>query len=352
MKAAYCPYRLHFKNPAVTSRDVMLHKDTYIVKVWDDANPAIFGIGECALFRGLSFDDRQGYEDALAEACRCIDLFDHVALRAEWPSIAFGLETAVRDLQNGGAMRPYPSPWSDGAYGIRINGLVWMGSIPEMRQRVAEKMAQGFTCVKLKIGGQNFDDELKILQSIRELVPSERDLEIRLDANGAFNPAEAIEKLHLLSRYGIHSIEQPIRQGQWDEMYEICRKSPIPIALDEELIGVNDPETKHRMLERIRPHYIILKPALCGGISGSEEWISIAESLDIGWWVTSALESNIGLNAIAQWTSTLGVKMPQGLGTGGLYTNNFESPVCQSGERLWYDISKQWIIPDLPWICP
>lgn len=349
-KAAYCPYRLIFKNPAVTSRDVMLHKDTYFVKVWDDSNPMVCGIGECALFKGLSCDDRPGYEDMLAEACRRIDSLDTALLRREWPSIAFGLETAVRDLNTGGMMRPYSSTWSDGAYGIRINGLVWMGSINEMRERVAQKIAQGFTCVKLKIGGQDFDDELKILQSIRDLMPSERDLEIRLDANGAFLPVDAMDKLYQLSQYGIHSIEQPIRQGQWEEMADICRRSPISIALDEDLIGINDPVLKHSMLELIRPHYVILKPSLCGGISGSEEWISIARNMGIGWWVTSALESNIGLNAIAQWTSTLEVKMPQGLGTGGLYVNNIESPMCQHSERLWYDINRKWIIPDLPWI--
>lgn len=348
LKADYSPFRLQFRQPARTSREVMLTKETYFVRVYDDLDPERFGLGECAVFRGLGCDDKPEYESMLCEVCRNVDSLNINELRLSWPSIAFGFETALADFGNGCVRYPYPSEWSEGMYGIVINGLVWMGSIDEMRSRVAEKIEAGFKCVKLKIGGQKFDEEVAILSSLRKQFPAER-LEIRLDANGAFSPDNALERLEILSRFAPHSIEQPIRQGQWNEMSDLCRKSPIPIALDEELIGLNKPVEKIGMLEAIRPAYVILKPSLCGGFGGADEWIDMATARGIGWWATSALESNVGLNAIAQWVSQKRPLMPQGLGTGLLYTNNITSPLRQQGQELFYDKLGQWKMPEIQW---
>lgn len=347
LKAEYCRYTLDFYEPARTSRQTMLDKLTYFIRVYDDADPTTFGIGECALFKGLSCDDRPDYEEKLADVCRSIDSVSPDVLR-DYPSIAFGVETAIMDLRNGGLRCPFPSPWSNGEGGIVINGLVWMGSVEQMRQRIADKIAQGFKCVKFKIGGEDFSQEVKLLESVRQSFGPDR-LEIRLDANGAFTPDNALAKLRRLAQLDVHSIEQPIRQGQYEAMSAICADSPIAIALDEELIGINDPEKKLAMLTAVRPTYIILKPALCGGFSGAMEWISIARLQNIDWWATSALESNIGLNAIAQWVSTLHTEMPQGLGTGALYGNNIESPLTLNGQTLTYNPQSHWTLPHFKW---
>jgi len=348
LKAAYCKYNLSFIIPAVTSRAVMHSKCTYFIKVWDSENPDCKGYGECALFKGLSCDDVPGYENMLHQVCARIDTIAGDDLM-EYPSIRFGVETAVADLRSGGVMRPFPSQWSNGESEIPINGLVWMGTETEMNARVDEKLSRGFRCVKFKIGGIDFNQELSILERIRRSHPPE-ELEIRLDANGAFTSDNAMERLRRLSLLDIHSIEQPVKPGQCDVMSRICAESPIPICLDEELIGVNDPESQRLLLEMERPSYIILKPALCGGFSGAQGWIDLAVSLGIGWWMTSALESNIGLNAIAQWTSIKNVTMPQGLGTGALYANNIISPLYQTRDVLRYDPWVKWEIPDLSWI--
>lgn len=340
MKAAYKKYTLCFKNPAITSRNTLLTKETYFIKVWDDGNPECFGVGESALFRGLGADDRPGYEDKLGEVCENIDNFDVESL-SEWSSIQFGIETALADLENGGRRIIADTPFSRGEYGIKINGLVWMGNKDEMEQRIKEKLSDGFGCLKLKIGGIDFESELSLIKAIREKF-SPQILELRLDANGAFSPDTALANLETLSGYSIHSIEQPIRQGQWAEMARICSSSPIPIALDEELIGINDVTDKQRMLDTVLPQYIILKPSLAGGLGGSDEWIKTAEERGIKWWATSALESDIGLNAIAQWVSGYDISMPQGLGTGRLYENNIASPLRCKGERLYYDPSGSW----------
>lgn len=347
LKAEFSKYELIFKEPARTSRQVMMTKTTYFIKVYDECDPAKYGIGECALFKGLSCDDVPEYEERLGKVCRNMDSLTPEDL-VEFPSIRFGVETALADLRNGGCRKPFPSGWSDGEGAIVINGLVWMGSIEQMRRRIEEKLMAGFKCLKFKVGGEDFLREYELLEAVRKRF-SPDELTIRLDANGAFTRDNASERLRKLASFDIHSIEQPIRQGQADAMAKLCRESPIPIALDEELIGVNDAEDKYRLLEKIRPAYIILKPALCGGFSGSMEWISIASLLNIGWWATSALESNIGLNAIAQWVSTLPHTMPQGLGTGALYTNNIASPLCQQGEVLIYNPSQQWELPELSW---
>lgn len=347
LSASYCRYRLIFKSEARTSRSVMLHKNTWFVRLHDSESGKT-GIGECALFEGLSSDDKPTYEARLSGACRALMEGRNPDLR-DYPSIRFGVETALTDLANGGEMKPFPSSWSLGERAIAINGLVWMGSAEQMQERVAQKIDAGFKCVKLKIGGVDFDDEVAILRSIRSAF-SANQIEIRLDANGAFAPSEALRKLDILASFDIHSIEQPIRQNQLKEMAEICRKSPIPIALDEELIGRNSTDEKKRMLEMVRPAYVILKPALCGGFSGADEWINVAETVGLGWWATSALESNIGLNAIAQWVSLKDTKMPQGLGTGALYVNNIESPIVQTGDSLRYNSEECWVIPEMQWM--
>ena len=347
LKAEFAPYELVFKEPARTSRQVMQTKSTYFIKVWEEDSPDIFGLGECALFKGLSCDDVPDYEDKLSETCRDINILRTDDL-LHYPSIRCGVETALFDLKNGGVRCPFPSPWSEGKDNIVINGLVWMGSIDQMSRRIEEKLRAGFKCLKFKVGGEDFEQEYSLLDGVRRRF-GVGELTIRLDANGAFMPEDALTKLDRLSALDIHSIEQPIHAGQIEEMARICAESPIPVALDEELIGVNDTEQKYKLLERINPRYIILKPALCGGFSGSMEWISIANLLGIEWWATSALESNVGLNAIAQWLSGMQHNMPQGLGTGALYLNNIASPVSQEGEGLIYKPSFNWELPELSW---
>ena len=332
LKASYTKYNLHFKAPAGTSRGVLLDKTTYFIRIWDDLCPEAVGVGECALFVGLSDDDRPGYEEKLQFVCNHIDSIQLEQLTA-WSSIRFGVEMAKHNLLNGGDIY-FPSSFTAGQHSIEINGLIWMGSREAMLQSIQQKLADGFHCLKLKIGAIDFEAELSLLDYIRQRF-SRHELELRVDANGAFAPSEAMVKLSALEMFDLHSIEQPIRQGQWNDMASLCQSTPIPIALDEELIGVSELTKKQELLETIQPQYIILKPALCGGFEGAEEWIRLAEERNIGWWVTSALESNIGLNAIAQWVSTLPITMPQGLGTGQLYTNNLPTCLVQKGGELW-----------------
>lgn len=350
LKAAYTHYRLEFNFQALTSRGALPHKDTYYIKVWDDSTPERYGIGECALFKGLSSDDRPNYEETLSHLCHCINNGTQCDI-SKWSSIRFGLETALLDFENGCSRLPFPSEFTEGKGSVDINGLVWMGTLEQMAERAEQKIREGFRCIKFKIGGTDFNEELRLLDMIR-LQHGPDELEIRVDANGAFKPDDALEKLKRLSVLDIHSIEQPIAAGHWEEMSFLCENSPVAIALDEELIGINAPEEMHKMLYYIHPAYIILKPALCGGFSGATDWINNAESKGIGWWVTSALESNIGLNAIAQWTAAMNVKIPQGLGTGALYTNNFVSPLTLKGDKMTYNPAKGWDISTLQWIIP
>lgn len=305
-------------------------KETFIVSVNDDAVPGITGTGECAMFRGLSAEDTPLYETQLAQACISPETLPAIS------SIRFGFETALLDLRNGGDGRFVDNAFTKGEKPIRINGLIWMGDKRVMKERIREKLDKGFRCVKLKIGGIDFNDELALLRYIRQEYAPDI-LELRVDANGAFSPHTAMEHLERLAEFNLHSIEQPIRQKQWDEMARLCRLSPIPIALDEDLIGFHSDEEKMRMLDTVKPQYIILKPSLCGGFAESDNWIRAAEARGIGWWATSALESNIGLNAIAQWVSKYDPQMPQGLGTGALYTNNFPSPLRLIGEELYFN---------------
>ena len=332
--AKFYPYTLNFKRPSGTSRGVLNTKETYFIEVFEDDKK---GIGECALFRGLSFDDDDDYEAALEWTCRNISLsIDD--LREELvnhPSIIFGVEQALLNLQHQGDVY-FPSDFTDGKDSIKINGLIWMGTSDYMKEQLEEKLSKGFSCIKLKIG-VDWNAEKQILKSLREQFPNDK-IELRVDANGAFSPEQAKIVLQELAELHIHSIEQPIQAGNWKAMAELCHSTPTPIALDEELIGVLNYESKKTLIKEIKPQYIILKPALVGGFSGSDEWIQLAEQNNIGWWITSALESNIGLNAIAQYTYTKNNPMPQGLGTGGLFTNNFETNLHLEGERLWFDI--------------
>lgn len=340
MKATYQKYILNFKQASGTSRGVLKTKETYFLKLIDEDK---IGIGECGLFKGLSIDDRPDYEEKLNWLCQNINanIDDLLAELIEFPSIQFGLEQAVLSLKSKTPFELFPSKFTETKDAVNINGLIWMGSEAFMKQQISDKLKAGFSTIKMKIGAIDFKTELALLKSIRTNFSS-NEIELRVDANGAFKPDEALEKLKRLSEFEIHSIEQPIKQGQIYEMAALCEKTPLPIALDEELIGVFNVTKKQELLQIINPQYIILKPSLGGGFIGSEEWIKLAEIQQIGWWITSALESNIGLNAIAQWTYSLGNKMPQGLGTGSLFTNNFKSPLEVKNGHLYYNSTKNW----------
>ena len=328
------PRTLHFKQPAGTSRGVYTTRRVWYLHLTSDSQPGREGIGECAPLPNLSCDDLPHYEQLLSSLCQeaAQSGIDYERLRP-YPSILFGLETAFRHFERGTASL-WDTPFSRGEQGIPINGLIWMGSYTQMLAQIEAKMQAGFRCIKLKIGAIHFEEELSLLKMIRRHF-SAKEIELRVDANGAFSPAEALEKLQRLSELDLHSIEQPIRAGQWDSMAHLSQLSPLPIALDEELIGVHSTSRKKELLETIHPQYIILKPSLHGGLRGSQEWIAAASQLGIGWWITSALESNIGLNAIAQWCATLHNPLPQGLGTGALFTDNIPMPLEVRGDELW-----------------
>jgi o-succinylbenzoate synthase len=369
MQVSWEKYVLRFRERAITSRNSMLEKSTWLLRIRDEQLPGGELMGEAAMFEGLSQEDTPAFEAQLDKACsqatQCSSMAEVMAQLPPISAIRFGFESA---LLRGGL---YPTSgreqaWLNGQEGLRINGLVWMGDKPTMRRRIREKLDAGFRCVKLKIGGIDFEDEVDLLRLIRqEFSPAE--IELRLDANGGFTPENALERLNRLAEFEVHSLEQPIKPKQFEAMHRICRQSPIPIALDEELIGFHTDAEKQAILTAIQPQYIILKPSLCGGFREADRWIALAQQQQIGWWATSALESNIGLEAIARWTASkqplsasehplsepiLSGKpsseqspsgnpssddfMPQGLGTGNLYTNNLPSPLTLRGERLWY----------------
>ncbi|MCQ2203759.1 MAG: o-succinylbenzoate synthase [Bacteroidales bacterium] len=332
------PVRLQFKQPAGTSRGVYTYRDIWYVTVSDTTTGNI-GIGECAPLPDLSCDRGPNYYSRLLTACQTTEHLGYIDydMLSNCPSILMGLETAFRHLQTR-SFKLFDNSFTRGEMSIQINGLVWMGNYDEMLSRIAEKQEKGFKCIKLKIGAINFKDELKLIEIIRSNFTSSQ-IELRVDANGAFNAEDAMTKIKQLAKYDIHSIEQPIKPAQWDKMNKLCCYSPIPIALDEELIGINNTKNKKQLLSTIRPQYLVLKPSLHGGFHGSEEWISLAELMGIKYWVTSALESNIGLNAIAQWTAEHSPTLPQGLGTGQLFTDNFPTPLTLIGEQMCYDNS-------------
>lgn len=340
MEAKYQKYILNFKQASGTSRGVLRTKETFflVLKHGDTV-----GVGECGLFRGLSCDDRPDYEQKLQWLCDNVHLSKEYLLNEliEFPSIQFGLEQALQSFKSTNPFELFPSEFTNATTSIPINGLIWMGSKEFMQKQIRQKLKDGFTTIKMKIGAIDFNTELELIKSIRKEFTSS-EIELRVDANGAFKPENALDKLKQLSVFELHSIEQPIKQGQWQEMAALCEQTPLAIALDEELIGVFDVTKKQEVLQTIQPQYIILKPSLVGGINGCNEWIGLAKKQNIAWWITSALESNIGLNAIAQYTHSLGVTMPQGLGTGGLFTNNFDSPLQVNNGHLHYNYNKKW----------
>lgn len=340
MEASCFKRELHFKRPSGTSRGVIAQKETWFLVIEQDGKK---GIGECGILRGLSADDRPDYEQKLQWVCDNIRLGEEKLWEelAEFPSIQFGVEMAFRSLESENRFELFPSEFTKGKKPIAINGLVWMGNDDFMLEQIRAKIASGFRCIKLKIGAIDFEKELGLLRFIRSNF-SEEEIEIRVDANGAFTSESALYKIIQLYEFKLHSIEQPIAKNQHDSLSALCKNSPIPIALDEELIGIFNSAQKESLLQKVKPQFIVLKPSFIGGFRGTREWISLAEKYGIGWWVTSALESNIGLNAIAQWTFLLGTSIAQGLGTGALYTNNINSPLEVKNGNLWYNPNMEW----------
>lgn len=342
LKIEYRKLSLQFKNPVGTSRGILHYKTSWFLLLYKIDSPNIIGIGECPILCGLSLDDKPDFENNLIDVCKKIN--QGVSIKkldlTNLPSIRFGLETALLDLENNGKHIIFSSDFTEVNKGIYINGLIWMGGFDFMKTQLDQKIKQGFNCVKFKIGGLDFEKELSLLSYVRSFYGN--DLIIRLDANGAFSPEETLKKLQQLSVYNIHSIEQPIKAGQKEQMTYICLNSPIPIALDEELIGLFYANEMEDLINALKPKYLVLKPSLLGGFEATDTIINIAEKEKIGWWITSALESNIGLNAIAQYTYTKKNSSHQGLGTGQLFTNNISSPLEIIGEKLYYNKNKNW----------
>ncbi len=355
LKADFHRHTLRFRFAAGTSRGVLTQRDTYIVRLYDEDQPGVVGHGECAPLPGLSLDDQPDFADKLAGICHYfselnLELFPfnvpiilNQLISQQLPSILFGFETAMLDYMNGGRRVIHSNEFVQGQRDLPINGLIWMGDYDSMQAQIDQKLADGFTTLKLKIGAINFDQELALLQNIRSRFSADQ-ITLRVDANGAFSPADAPRRLAQLAELDLHSIEQPIRAGQPEAMADLCRQQVLPIALDEELIGCMEYIEKFRLLKKIQPQFIILKPTLLGGMRHCDEWIEIANRLGIGWWITSALESNIGLNAIAQHAAQYKHLLPQGLGTGQLYENNFASPLTVEHGYLRYDLAKPWSI--------
>jgi len=344
MKATYYKYVLNFKNPSGTSRGVLTQKETWFIVIQQNGKS---GVGECGILRGLSIDDRNDYEEKLKWTCQNIHLGNDKLWSEliEFPSIQLGVEMAFGSLEaKNNPFKIFESDFTKGKKNIPINGLIWMGEKEFMKEQIEQKIKEGFRCIKLKIGAIDFEKELDLLYFIRRNF-NENQIEIRVDANGAFSKSNALDKINQLSDYKLHSIEQPIAKNQPDIMSYLCKNTLFPIALDEELIGVFFKDEKEKLLQKIQPQYIVLKPSLIGGFKGTKQWIELAEKYNIGWWITSALESNIGLNAIAQFTFLQNNPLPQGLGTGSLYTNNIQSPLVVKKGELCYDISKKWIFP-------
>ena len=344
MLASFKKYTLQFKQPSGTSRGVYTTRDSWFIFLNDGINT---GIGECAPLPDLSIDSLKKMNSKLLQVCQEIDYFRQSPEElSAWPSIRFGLETALLDLKNGGSRIIFPSAFTRGETGIPINGLIWMGTPEFMKQQIRSKIEAGFRCIKMKIGALDFETEFELLKAIRrEFSPEE--ITLRVDANCAYTYPIVLEKLKRLADLQLHSIEQPIATARWQEMAKLCEQSPVAIGLDEELIGITTTAEMKKMLATIRPAYLILKPSLHGGFAGCEKWIELAKEFGTGWWITSALESNIGLNAIAQWTFQLNTTTEQGLGTGQLFTNNFDSPLEIENDRLWFRPQKNWDLEKL-----
>lgn len=333
-------HQLHFQKPARTSRSIMNSRKVYYIKVWNAKNEEKCGWGEFAPLDGLSIEGSEFHDDIK------MLLHGHVSVSQlkpllNYPSVRFGIEAADLDLCNGGHRIWFPGPFNEGEESVPINGLIWMGDKSYMLQQIRQKLTDGYPCLKLKIGGIDFTDEVKLLTFIRkEFSPQE--LELRLDANGSFTPDAAEERLKILSNFDIHSIEQPIRAGQWETMASLCENSPIPIALDEELIGIRTKKEKQNLLETIRPQHLIFKPSLIGGLKETMDYIELCNHSGTGWWITSALESNVGLNILAQFCAHQRVKVVQGLGTGKLFKNNIPSPLQEENGMIFANPQKKW----------
>lgn len=342
LQAKISEQTLIFKKPATTSRGSYSERRIFYLTIWNSNNPLVRGVGECAPLKGLSIDDVPEYESILHKLVvqinknKATEDFDFDS----FPSIKFGLETALLDLKFGGKKIIYQNFYAIGRQGLPINGLIWMDTLDAMKTEALDKIEKGFDCIKVKIGALRFEDDCELLDFIRKQKKG-KELIIRVDANGAFQPDEALDKLKALKHFNIHSIEQPIRKGQLEAMSALCSKSPIPIALDEELIGYREESEFERLLSKIKPKFIVLKPNLVGGFVQCEKWIKVAESLKIQWWITSALESNIGLNAIAQYTANFSSKIHQGLGTGNLYINNVPPYTKIEKGYLWRDMGNE-----------
>lgn len=331
IKFSYTPYRLKFKEPGGTSRGILYEKLTYIIKLQDQENADLKVYGEVPYFQGLSKEPLEIVESKLKDLCK-ITNYKEITEESGLSSLDFGIQQIRNAIKNYETGFCFPSPFTQNSTTITINGLIWMGAFSEMYKRVLKKIEDGFTCIKLKIGAINWDDEILLIKKLRDI--GGENLTIRVDANGAFSVEECMYRLDTLSRYNIHSIEQPIQAGNYKEMKKICESSPIPVALDEDLVGLPVNEQREELLNYIKPAYLILKPALCFGFNGASDWIKRAERNNIGWWITSALESTIGLTAIAEYTGALNPNVPQGLGTGNLYYNNFLSPLRLLNDKL------------------
>ncbi len=353
--ASYHKHLLNFKFGAGTSRGTLTTHTVYYLKIWGEAQPEVVGIGEAAPLKGLSIDDRVDFETEVQHLCKALHGIEWQA-DEDWilnfagdfvadnlPSLRFALEVALLDLSKGGKRQIFDNDFYKSTYSLPINGLIWMGTPEFMLQQIEDKLAQGFKCIKMKIGAIDFEQELALLDYIREKYTPEQ-ITLRVDANGAFKPTEALHKLTQLAHRGLHSIEQPIAPHQEEEMEVLCQQSPLAIALDEELINIQDDFVKEDMLATIRPQFIILKPTLLGGLKATQHWIQLAEKLGVGWWITSALESNIGLNAICQFTANYRPQLPQGLGTGSLYYNNITAPLEIQKDQITYNANKPWNI--------
>ncbi|WP_244880325.1 o-succinylbenzoate synthase [Saccharicrinis fermentans] len=339
---------MSFNTPGGTSRGVLKTKNSWYVEIYEQTKPDVVGIGECSILPRLSVDDKPHLESKLTEVCEQINIYAHSLHESltEWPAIRFALEMALLDLQNGGGKKIFHSDFVVGMKAIPINGLIWMGEMEYMQEQLEQKLKAGFDCIKIKVGALDFKKEIELIKEIRRRYDASQ-IEVRVDANGAFSPDEALDKMIQLSKLDIHSIEQPIKAGQWQVMADLCKETPLPIALDEELIGLDDFQTKEEMLSIIKPQYVILKPSLLGGFKASDEWVRIAEAQNVGWWATSALEGNVGLNAIAQWTAIHDNSMPQGLGTGQVFSNNVSSPLEVKKGHLFYNINEPWgVLPE------
>lgn len=341
LHATFHPYTLHFKKPAGTSRGALLHKETWFLCLRDPAEPNRLGVGECSPQPGLSRDDLPQLPQKLADVCEQINRgrpLEQIDLRG-WPAVQTALDLARQDWQTGGQQHLYDSAFARGEVSLPIHGLIWMGSPAEVLAQVQQKVKAGVPVIKMKVGALPFADELALLAEIRRVAPRH---ELRLDANGAFSIDEALAKLKALAAFDVHSLEQPIKPGQVAALANLCAASPIPIALDEELLTLTTPDAQRDLLTTVRPAYLVLKPTLLGGQAATEQWIALANAQGIGWWFNSMLESNVGLNALAQWAAHLPSTHVHGLGTGQLFQNNIPSPLQLDGAALRYNFEHTW----------